>query len=195
MPCIQAAKEPREKCGHYATNDPLLCVTLSTLGFKLRANLPISITFDAGRIVQLVDRNTGEVDKLATVQHVFEFDCHSPEFGRLVGPQIFWAQRLAEFGQKRDRGDLSGAIDAQIAEAKKKCNEHKVTVQLALVVKFLYDQITNWNVYTSVVHELSKNPFLKFQRLLTRGIASVAHPLEAESSTFKRHEKLFRGMQ
>lgn len=195
MASIQAAPEPREGCGHFATNDALLCVTLSTLGFKMRGNLPIAIVFDSNRIVNFVNRETGELEDLAHTQHVFEFDAHTAAFGHITCNQVEWAYRLAKASQKREKGDFSAAIDAEIEKCRTKCNKLNVTEGLAMVVQFLYDQITNWNVYTAVMQELCKNPFLKFQRLLTKGIAAVAHPLEAEKSTFNRHEKLFRALE
>lgn len=195
MASIQAAPKPREGCGHFATNDALLCVTLSTLGFKMRGNLPISIVFDSNRIVNFVNKETGELEDLAHTQHVFEFDAHTKAFGRITGNQVEWVYRLAKASQKRERGDFSPLIDAEIEKCRKKCSKLQATEGLAMVVQFLYDQITNWNVYTAVMQELCKNPFLKFQRLLVNGIAAVAHPLEAEATTFKRHEKLYRGFE
>lgn len=191
MSALGIASQPHHG-GYWQTNDPTLACALGTLGFRARYSSPIQIIFDARRIINLVDKDTGEIDKCAHWAAAFDYETKNEDFGSLTCVQVMCAHEFAKVSQRRERGDLSPENQAELENWSLKCNRAGVTVALAREVQRLYDHLTNFMVITESTVELREHGLLKHSRLLHKGVAHVLNPLECEPAAQRRSERFFK---
>jgi hypothetical protein len=195
MSAIGITDHPAPQSGIWSTRDPLLACTLGSLDFPTRNTLPIAIVYNANRLVAVTKKgisDVGGIPDLAEVEIAFVYEIKSEAFGRLTCSMVAAAHALAKLRHKSQVGTLDAGERAEM-EALAEKTKRILPQGLQFVVQTLYDHISNWNVLCDCIQELNQNPFLKFSRSLARkGVAVTLNPLETETTTMRRSEKLFR---
>lgn len=195
MSALGLTDHPAPPSGIWSTRDPLLACTLGSLDFPTRNTLPIAIVYNANRIVAVTKKgisDVGGIPDLAEVEVSFVYEIKSETFGRLTCSMVAAAHALAKLRHKSQVGQLDGGERAEM-EALTEKTKRILPQGLQFVVQMLHDQICNWNVICDAIQELNQNPFLKFSRSLARkGVVTTLNPLETETTTMRRHERIFR---
>lgn len=183
----------------FGTKDAVLAATLGNFGFQARHSLPVLLVVSGGRVIDLVDKQSGRVEECAHLEFRFEAEIMDELFGVLRATDIAAAFEIAKLAQKEQTREISGAEKLKLSDLRARWNRRNIgrdgqnmSGTLVWAVQKCYDQVANFMVICNVTKELSRNPLVEFSKSVYKGVAYAVEPLETEPQAQRRNEKFMR---